>query len=262
LQSCEASQERKSGNFKSHWSENIVTDNGNEVKPRLGIVHFLVWMSLNAVLFALFRSQLSQPYERLPWLQVTLMIQVTQAATAIGGGPLLFVARRWRGYRYPVEPGEWILVAIGTDLLIRGGITKLLSLFVVSNGVDAFARLGVFLMLIPVCLWLLPAFLVSRASWKWYFGTMTLLHCGRGLLGFLAITDLPTDVAAYACAILATIAMMILLYSVITDWRREADRGWAHGVGVLTFLLYPVQMLIVALYGLFSENAIWSAAVR
>jgi hypothetical protein len=238
-----------------------VTENGNEVKPRLGVVHFLVWMFLNAVLFAMFRSQLSQPFERLPWLLVTLMVQVVQAATAIGGGPLLFVARRWRGYRFPVEPGEWILVAIGTDLLIRGVITRLLSLFVVSTGGDAFARLGVFLMVIPVCLWLRPVFVVSRVSWKWFFGMMTLLHCGRGLLAYLVITDRPTDVAGLACAILAALAMMILVYCVITDWREKADRGWAHGVGVLTFLLYPVQMLIVALYGLFSENAIWSAAV-
>jgi hypothetical protein len=61
--------------------------NRDQARPRLGIIHFLVWIFLNAVLFAINRSWIGGAVSK-PWLFALLVVQVIQMATAVGGGPV------------------------------------------------------------------------------------------------------------------------------------------------------------------------------
>jgi hypothetical protein len=216
--------------------------NRDESKPRLGVLHLLVWILLNAVLFAMYRSWIEWAQSK-PWLVVLLVVQVIQMATAVGGGPVLFAVRRWRGFRFPVEPGEWILVAMGTDFLVRALLPRAIYTFLPHSLAETLENLSTYLLLIPVVLWFIPIFFVPQTSWRWFFLFVSLSFGASAFNRFLMMANIPPGTTADASRPFGFFAGLILIYCVVADWRRSANRGWVHGVGVLTFALYVVQFI-------------------
>jgi len=228
-----------------------MSDNTKEAPPRLGIIHLLVWIFLNAILFDVFRFWILDTSSASPYTLPSLLTTLVQYSMAIGGGPLLFVARRWRGITFPTEPGEWILLAMGTDALLKLLVFRVLiyvlSLEDFSNGYiwQAYTSLAI----VPICLWFIPIFFVSKTSWRWFFAFESFYFCAQTFQRVSHISGIDTQSADQAITTATGLAVIAFIYSVVSDWRRSASRGWCHGIGLLAFSLYAVRVVLQAIFG-------------
>lgn len=228
-----------------------MSDNPKEAPPRLGIIHLFVWISLNAILFGVTRPLILETSSASPYTLPSLLIALVQYSMAIGGGPLLFIARRWRGKKFPTEPGEWILLAMGTDALLKLVVFRVLiyvlSLEEFSNGYIWQAYIS--LAIVPICLWCIPIFFVSKTSWRWFFAFESFYFCAETFQRVSHISGIDTQSTDQAVTSAVGLAVIAFIYSVVSDWRRSAKRGWSHGIGLLAFSLYAVRVVLQAILG-------------
>ena len=97
-------------------------------KPRLSILHLMVWTGLIAAMIGLFRGLcLLLPRSPSAGEMVVLSLLAVYSGMALGGIVLLAL-RRFRGMRFPTEPGEWLLVVQGCLVLCGLGTLGLLLL--------------------------------------------------------------------------------------------------------------------------------------
>ena len=89
-------------------------------QPRLGIIHFMVWTACAAVYFSIVRTAQLGFAEKVPvdGLMFAWLGQGVGAGAALGG-LVLFAARRYRGPRFPTQPGETLLVLLGVGVVIE-----------------------------------------------------------------------------------------------------------------------------------------------
>jgi hypothetical protein len=227
-----------------------------ESRPRLSILHLLVWTALVAVAMGVdtFATRLYSPADPVAareWMQRTVapdqMVARSVRAMLTGaglGGLLMYFARRRRGIPFPVEPGEWLLVVLGVD-----GFAQLCSVAARPLISGSSSYLGVYFALliveslVPVVGYLLPVWFGKlRGPWRRFFRAAVIL-AGIWLMMMIAFALTQLGFAYWAVGGLRWIylAMLILCavffgVAALNDFRKPAQRGWVHWAGIVTYV--------------------------
>ena len=202
--------------------------------PRLAIAHLLLWTGCCAVFLGLARGMAEQPTGTLGALFLTLVAAGDGAAWA---GLIITLARLWRGARWSIEPGQWLLTLLGVVVAVDV-LTELASPRWLRNPqavVEAAAA----------CAFVVPLFskrLVPR--WKWLFGMVSLLHAWPLLTSLFRWQGHLAEVMVFAAtqltppwlmAATAVAALGLALFD--RSWR---ERGWLHWTGIATVIWLAV----------------------
>jgi hypothetical protein len=212
-----------------------VSEPGIPDQPRLGIIHFLVWMACAAVYLGMNRvwgarvvaCGLQDPEE-----MVFVGLKGIGAAAALGG-LALWAARRSRDWRFPRYPGEYLLVVLGVSALLSLVVFVTSLAFDPSNSFTVFFLSNVSSVLspIPALLLVWAAVFVKVPRWRWLF----YVSAASQLLPALGSSGI-----AFRCfhlhefvfyAVWAWLAVVV-----ISDHLRSLRYPWTHWLGVAVYL--------------------------
>jgi hypothetical protein len=225
-----------------------VSSNAVPPKPRLSILHLMVWTATSAAMMAFYNLIISlQPSnernDNLTNSPVGMMLRTiwSMRAGSSLGGVLLLVSRRRRKLAFPSEPGEWLLVTLGVGTSIN---LALYFIFAVTQAGQPYnyplvLAFHLIRQLIDVGEFMLPALMCKNdRDWRKFFWACTvvaILAASLTLLGFVVgqaffwITK-PGWVRWLPMALCATVYGV----AVVDDLRQHQDRGWVHWVGVVS----------------------------
>jgi len=213
----------------SHYDERVMTYTSPQTvcPPRLGVGHLLIWVGCCAVYLTLLR----QGGGVADWRHfVVICLHATGHGAALAAVVVLAL-RALRGQRWTIEPGLWLLAAMGVVAAVR------IALGLAER--DVFFRDEVVLRSIACCLLVLPA--LSRATPPWWKVVCCLLAAlwaaplAAGLLQH-ALGGAVVEFAQWASHGRLACAALLLIVAVAIDVRRRAARSWLHFVGAAGFL--------------------------
>ena len=228
--------------------------------PRLGILHLMVLTACVAGHLGLTRARS---------LMIPLMITgqaavgppgVFEAAAGtvhgIGSGAalaglVLLVARRRRGFSFPVYPGEYLLVLVGFGVLARWANLACVCLIasfrgpaVVLSSFDAFLLHGLpFVLYASIFLWAVIRVKIPR--WRIF---LLAIPAGHVLLLFLVRLSgglYRLQIWALAPPLLVSIVLIVAVLKDHFDGRRYP---WTHWFGVTTRLWLDASAIGVSLW--------------
>lgn len=246
--------------FAPGWSPDASTEPVPD-QPRLGIIHFLVWMTCVAVCLGITRAwwgiqiadRASGPQSILIYLG---LLDIGSGAAL--GGLALWMTRRLRGWTFPRYPGEYLLAVLGvtvllslamyiTDLVLasfdEGGAGHAKS--IVFDGYGQFAQgliRGLFLLWAVVC--------VKVPRWRLFF------------FGVLATGLLPSFCVFWLMGLMGPNRVLYFVLSVwlialvITDHFQGRRYPWTHWLGVAVYLWYEAVAAGWALWQSFAANVL------
>lgn len=211
-----------------------------ETSPPLSIRHLLLWIASSTVLLTANLAMNRILEER---LEVSLTEQTFFGSVrAITDGPavaglLVWLARKRRGVRFPVQPGEW--------LLVLDGISALLMLLTMTAWCQLPQEHANQILLLPAGLmaggYLIAALWPPLPKW-WRFA----LLANSSLWGvelaqhflisnfFQIIPDSLYDLIGPLYFLASMASVIVLIVCIIIDQRRHIQRGWLHWTGVAT----------------------------
>ena len=199
--------------------------------PRLSIAHLYLWVTCCAVHLALVRTLL--PSDQPGVIGVALVSLEAMIAGAAWAGLVIFLTRRWRRSRWPIEPGEWLLAALGVHFAVEMMLTGRLG--------RAFAAPSAIVAAATACVLVLPTFTRLPARWRIAFYVLLALQCAP--LAMLAAIVFGIRVYGWAeftvkLPLLATVVNIAALGVVAYRDRVAAARHtWLHWLGLGTWLL-------------------------
>lgn len=201
--------------------------------PSLSIAHLLLWTGCCALFVALTRNLTArQPGSLGGILLMLLALGNGTAATGLS----ITLTRSFRGAPWPVEPGQWLLAALGAVAIVEMLVEGASGTWVQhpQRIVEAVAA----------CAFAIPLFSKRLASsWKWLFAAISVLHAFPLLV---AVSDAPHVLAqtlvyltssrlAAATAIGAVaLAVSERTYPAATADRAAIKRCWLHWAGLMT----------------------------
>jgi hypothetical protein len=195
--------------------------------PKFGVAHLLLWVGCAAVYLALLRFWSGAREGSFRYLVVFLpLVPFTAAAWA---GLLIFVSRRLRDQRWPIEPGEWLVAIFG----IREAVNSIQ--FVAINALPRYFPLELLTCSLP----LVPT-LSRKVAWRWkaFFYLLMIPDLSRVLLyelpKWLNLEPGALHLSSYweEGARFAWIAGSILIVSWLAH--RAGERySWLHWVGLV-----------------------------
>ena len=218
--------------------------------PRLGILHLMVltacvalWMGIRRALVLATGGDVS-----------TLGSDPYQAAVGslrgIGGGAalaglILFFARRLRGFRFPVHPGEYLLVISGVTITLQ---LAMYPVYVSIAHRDISSRMWGFVSLrlaeLAVSAVLFIWALVRLKIWRWRVYLLSIPVCYLG--GYALIrTAAPPGPMFFLMQGVAPLAVSVVLSLVVIQDHLEGKQyPWSHWMGVaLRFWLDVVRIV-------------------
>ena len=191
-------------------------------------IHILVWVVCATAWLGLMQLLIPlQGYGTACGLRELLECPAVGAAL---GGLLMWAKRRWQGIRFPVSPGEFLIILFGTVFTAR--TVELLLIGVYPWGVIPFAVLTR-LAMVGICV-----LAVCRSTdwvWKGFFVLQVVTS-----LCFLAVY-FPKWTAAHVCVrMLPTclwISLILLIVALLCGFYRHRRFPWTHwlGVGILVW---------------------------
>jgi hypothetical protein len=237
--------------------------------PRLSIMHLLIWTTTSAAMMAFYNLvmslQRSSTHESAAEMLRTPVMMTLQTLWAMGmgaylGGALMFVSRRLRGMRFPVQPGEWLMVTfgIGTVINLFVYLAVMAAVDRDRSGMHWFFIFHSARQLVHSAEFLIPALLCKdRLAWRaffWVSAIVSLLSLGLVLVGFI---DEMSFFRIFQPGIFRWfflgLCALIFLLAVVGDLRRRTPRGWVHWVGVASMAVlfvsneaYYIYMIIFA----------------
>jgi hypothetical protein len=193
----------------------------------------MLWVSCCAVYLLLVRETTSETTD---WRRlIVLLLHALSHGMALAG-LLLVVLRWWRGQRWPLEPGLWLLATFGAVALVR------IVLGLIPR--DVFHQDEVVLTALSCCLLVAPA-LARRtpAVWKTAFCALAVVIvvpllvtvAADAFFGGESATSLRINHAAQLARL--PISVLIVAAAVVTDAFMRKRRIWAHWVGLADFVL-------------------------
>ena len=131
-----------------------------------------------------------------------------------------------RGFAFPTEPGEWMLVVIGLQYVLR----PLNHHIVDVNFADDFSAAWLAWTAIHVSPMLLPIFHSHDTRVRIYFG----LQMAIELLSCAALILMPFEDSLYVAAnyFRGLIPLALLAWIVRSDHVHDRQRGWLHWLGI------------------------------
>jgi len=215
--------------------------------PRLGILHLLVLTACVAVYMGITQS-LERGLGSFGWtgFETGIFRATTRAVQAIGGGAalaglVLWIARRRRGMRFPVHPGEFLLLLIGTLVAFR------LLKFVLAMTIWPFDATGpgwtlfaVILGLAPLAvlgaLWLWAVIKIKIRRWRAYLWLLLGANVAPALLGGVWMFA----ISLYVYAAIRGVVIVALLGVAVLDHGDGKRYPWPHWFGVATKLSFDL----------------------
>lgn len=218
--------------------------------PPLSIMHLLIWTALSAAMMGysnlVTSLQGQQPRGFSEWLDSPALLTI-RTAGAVGnattlGGLLLLISRRRRGIRFPVQPGEWILVMRGISSVIELGSGLLATIGAQYESRGFWIAYGIIVVLAQLVVYLVPAILCKdNRSWRRFFWTASAISLLAVLSAFSSAV-LPrmffhSNTFMRIYWLLLAVGALMFLIAVGGDLRRSTKRGWVHWVGVVTLAI-------------------------
>ena len=212
-----------------------------DTPPRLSVGHLLLLTACYALYLSAVRSQAKAE----PGLVGALLVCVFALGPGVAwAGCAVFLWRRWRGARWPVEPGHWLLAVIGAQAALEVILQLLPEGLFRSPGAVSTAFTACFLV-VPALSRKLPA------AWKGLFCLLAGLCAAPLLLVCLSFAfpiegKIVDQVARLAVAAKPVAAMSLVLG--LEAWERfhGTSRNWLHGLGVVAFVWMMLAPLLVA----------------
>jgi hypothetical protein len=214
--------------------------------PRLGIIHFLAWMTLAAVLLSLNCSVYLDPYG--PFSQHQTLLKICQtavdiilAALLVGGSVLLADCFRRKSGAF--QPGHWILSISALQFSAEWVIFYLHRRFTASspfnpNRTNLSVALEVSLFLIAILYRWGTGKSIERGPWKWILG----LLAARYLCDCLLVLSFQTGLIALIPFWIFVVYFFylplvgLLIFAKMRDFYKRIRRDWLHSLGATAFL--------------------------
>ena len=212
-----------------------------DTPPRLSVGHLLLLTACYALCLSVVRSQATAE----PGLVGALLVCVFALGPGTAwAGCAVFLWRRWRGARWPVEPGHWLLVVMGAQAALEVILQLLPEGLFRSPGAVSTAFTACFLV-VPALSRKLPA------AWKALFCLLAGLYAAPLLLvsldsAFSIGGAMAGQVGRLLVAAKPVAALLLVLG--LEAWERfhRTSRNWLHAVGVAVFVWMTLVPLLVA----------------
>ena len=205
--------------------------------PPLGVVHLLLWMACCALYLGIMRRQ----FDVEPGALGLVMLAAFGLSTSLAWtGLAIFATRRLRGARWPIEPGEWLLAALGLQFTLAWLIRLVDSRLITSQQSVVEA--------VICCFLLLPLLGRPARPWTIVFAllitlmAMPLVVMALSLLGWI---DVPRRGLWEGITLLRSAATIgIVPLAAAIDRRRHS---WLHRLGLIVFVYDRIVRLVVEL---------------
>lgn len=205
--------------------------------PPQGVVHLLLWMACCALYLGIMRRQ----FEVEPGAVGLVMLAAFGLSTSLAWtGLAIFATRRLRGARWPIEPGEWLLAALGLQFALQWLIRLVDSRLVTSQQslVEA----------VICCFLLLPLLGRPARPWTMVFAVlialmaMPLMAMALSLPGWI---DVPPRNVWAGLSLLRSAAIIVMVpLAAAVDRRRYS---WLHRLGLIVVVYDQVVQLVLEL---------------
>jgi hypothetical protein len=266
--------ERKSADSATTQPDELLVDAAATFltprEPRLSIMHLMIWTATSAAMMAFFNLwtslQSSSARASVAESLKSPVMMTMQTLWAMGtgaylGGVLMFISRRLRGMRFPVQPGEWLMVTFGIGNLVN--LTVYLALMAMDNRDQS--TFGGFIIfhsvrqLVHTAEFLMPAVMCKDSvAWRAFFWVATavsLLALGLVLVG---IVDEMSFFRFFQPGIFRGVTLgicaLIFALAVIGDLLRRTNRAWVHWVGVVSLAVLSLSNEAYYIYILYFVN--------
>lgn len=232
-----------------------------QIFPRLGIIHFLAWITLTAALIGLweFARLFDTPGGGSPGGERSLgeiLFCADLVAVAAGFVAACSVLRaKSRDLFLDAEPGHWL--AIVHSVLFVVAVAMFFAAVGLAEGWDELVWIIVCLYFILPLLfgvaWLILAYCFrDEPLWCMAFGLATTTLLGAAVMAALAWFDVarlpdPWDTALIFTGISITGA--VVLIAALVDLAQRQWRDWAHWVGVSVTIAHPALIWASVLWG-------------
>ena len=236
---------------------NLPSNDRRSKEPPLRIVHFMLWSTVSAAVLSVMLQLRAEQIEQMlgrEWLVYGLYALQAMVSGAGVSGLLLGAYRRLRGRRFPVNPGQWLLVANG--LLTLWG----LSYWAVVNWLDG-PGLGAFgsrinteavkellfalnfavIASVYTLGWL---FTPDPSAWRSLFQSLILMHAIAAFVYLFDSAYYHPRRSLYVQGGLAALTGLGLIICVRTGDRTNGPYGWLHWTGVGGTLLDALAMIL------------------
>jgi hypothetical protein len=210
--------------------------------PQLGIAHLMLWMACWGIYLGVLRRMFLEE----PRLLGLLIVGVVGLSTTLSwAGLAVFLTRRGRRVSWPIEPGEWLLAALGFHLALYLLFDPIGERIVRSPHQIADALLCCFLVL--------PLFGKLTLPWKVAFGALLVVTLLVLLVVFLADLEWLSGQTLLAIwsnmfTVQSASAIATVWCAAVVDYRHGRRYGWLHALGLSVFVYY--HALQIAFWGL------------
>jgi hypothetical protein len=229
------------------------------LEGRLGIIHLLVWITCVGCVFGL-RRLLFPPTadEAFTPEEAYGAFSKVWLGTALCG--LVLAAARWvRGRRFPVQPGEWIWLAMGfraAASLVDDIAWTILwhTLYHEGKTLDVPLSLGLFhrgaefaVATVVTAAFIVAAIGVRQRRWRWW---MVLGAVATGVFPLVMLLRETTWHSLWVAIVLLVggkiLPALLLVALVLMDMERRHRCPWSHFAGVALFLVESGAILLRA----------------
>jgi hypothetical protein len=241
--------------LKASMAESLPSDAREtpwQASPPLGIRHLLLWMTCSAVLITtlltlnrLIRANMEAelgPLEGEEQQTLFICLRGILEGPAVASLLIWFVRFR-RGLRFPVQPGEWLLVLSGISMLlflaelsIRTQLPPLgypnMTLIPMGLLISGYVFVAI---RAPLPIWWRAGILVSSALSCVEFGQYLLFSFDN-----FSIPEVLLDALPYLYLSSCIVPIPILIVCATDDIARQIPRGWLHWTGVETYIAYLI----------------------
>ncbi len=225
--------------------------------PRLSILHFLIWMALVAVCMTTNKLLEGENSNDQDGLQIALRV-LWSVTNSLGiGGIILLLSRRFRRIPFLTQPGEWMLVIIGTDFVFRVALSPLARYAVDRSSYELitiykFLDAGRFL-----CLGVLWGIAAGRMRGFGFWKTAFWIDASCSI--FSSCTALPISLILYAIRsnydfliiaelILSVAKVAAFCVALSFDVRKRRTYTWTHWAGAIVTTLSQVVWTVFTVH--------------
>jgi hypothetical protein len=230
-------------------------------QPQFSIAHVMLWTFFSALVMGVYHyatqmygMQAQSAAQGAGWLILRFLWQA--AAAAAISGCTIFLVRRFKGLKFPVQPGEWLLVTQSlvslaelAGAVVRASVAKLP--WESQNTLVRGAMCGD--AAVTFVGYLLPAlFYCERGAWRRFFVLAAILAAlsAAAQIRFALSDRSLTDGPRWLLMLMLAASVVLFIIPVIHDLRRKMPRGWLHWWGVAMFVLmngYQAMFIAIAL---------------
>lgn len=210
--------------------------------PKFGVAHLLLWTACCAAYLAIVRAMAVDEPGFVGFLILLLLAMIEGASWA---GLAIFISRRFRGVRWRIEPGEWLLAIFGARLLLEVLLRTALSR-VFDNHLAILGGATSCLLIVPaLSRHMSPAWRVCFCALAAVYAIPVVSACLRIWL-HVPIPNFAVAGAAPRSIILPMLPLVVLFIFVMIDFRNLVARGWLHFVGAAVCLAILIARVLLS----------------